>query len=48
MYGWLKTGSAIMIILLLMSAKKLLTAQKIAQQIESLTKFADNVQKFAQ
>jgi hypothetical protein len=53
MSGWLKTGSASAIILLLTSAKKLLTAHENCSEKKLLTKFAHNEQiyceqKFAQ
>jgi hypothetical protein len=53
MSGWLKTGSASAIILLLTPAKKLLTAHKNCSEKKMLTKFAHNEQiyceqKFAQ
>jgi hypothetical protein len=53
MSGWLKTGSAIVIILMLTYAKKFSKPKKIAQPIKLLTKFAHNEQiyceqKFAQ
>jgi hypothetical protein len=40
MSGWLKTGSASVIILLLKSAKNCSQPKKIAQKIELHTKFA--------
>jgi hypothetical protein len=53
MSDWLKTGSASAIILLLTSAKKLLTAHENCSEKKLLTKFAHNEQiyceqKFAQ
>ncbi len=53
MSGWLKTGSASAITLLLTSAKNCSQPTKIAQRIKLLTKFAHNEQiyceqKFAQ
>jgi hypothetical protein len=53
MSDWLKTGSASAIILLLTSAKKLLTARKNCSEKKLLTKFTHNEQiycdqKFAQ
>jgi hypothetical protein len=46
MYGWLKTGSASAIILLLTSAKK--SPTKIAQRKKLLMKFAHNEQIYCE
>jgi hypothetical protein len=48
MSGWLKTGSASVIILLLTSAKKLLTAQENCIEKKLLTKFAHNEQIYCE
>jgi hypothetical protein len=48
MSGWLKTGLANVIILLLTSAKNCSQSKKIAQRIGLLTKFAHNEQIYCE